>query len=436
MIAMLSLTLFSIACAVFTGVTISNFISDKRLTSSVIDPGVFATLLFLMLIGDFIALYIQPISADSLFERGFASFSVDTRLYSFALFALQLLSFAIGVVVATVIPFKPMQPRELTGEHTSVVLMYSVASPVFLCCAAFYLFKTISNPNATYQSIFHELPLLDVGIAIMVPMCALFCSTSKCGRSMCLAVAPVALGMICLGKRGPVLALMLILAAGWINIDWVIRKKYLVIGLVFLPLFLTTQRYIFREADRHETIGAFLDSKGGVLNAFFGTSEISNAESFTAVAAREKALRRPPQDLVLGVLLAPIPRSLCPLKPDGTSAYFTNAVSPHRWKTTKSEILTTGFGDCLIHFGRYFSPCAIFVLGFLWTRLLGMTCGNKRIEVFWLYLCLWGLYVFVRCDTYNLARFLWLSVLLWLVFQVVCRIRMMEFNDVRIIWRR
>jgi hypothetical protein len=113
----------------------------------------------------------------------------------------------------------------------------------------------------------------------------------------------------------------------------------------------------------------------------------------------------------------PFPRYLFPDKPLGASAYFTQFIAPTRWELTKSETLTTGFGDMYWHFG-FAAVLLLFALAFGWLWLCIRVINTSRESVIVsLPLLNFAMYTFVRGDVFNVGLILWPALIVIVAFR-------------------
>src|SRR5690606_9063946 len=129
---------------------------------------------------------------------------------------------------------------------------------------------------------------------------------------------------------------------------------------------------------------------GGFGELFFNSSEVAMAETITVIANDPATFSRPPFEGFLGLLMFPLPRSIFQFKPFSSPAHFTEALSPARWLTTQTEILTTGYGDLIMQFGIWGALPVAAVLAFIWLRgCLRVIHRPAMHTAIWLPLFIW-----------------------------------------------
>jgi hypothetical protein len=313
--------------------------------------------------------------------------------------------------VARARPIRSFEPAKLLAAQ--IIFVAGLLTAILIM-----LFHSGGDANLSYQVITRENPAIAL-FAWLQPTClALVIAHSR---------RPISKGSLFLTSAG---VLVLALSGG-------ARVMPLVCGLVFLvaysdsrrlpawlyapaipilSVFLAASRYAFRENDFSGSFSQYLDEHGGLLSLFFSGEEIGFAKTFTAVYSFAPDLQMFPAHSLFALLLAPIPRSIIPWKPFGSSATFTSYFSPERWELTKSETLITGFGDTVWQFGTIGATIAMVLLGFVWmSTCISLINGPKNRMIELLPIALWCGYSFMRGDLFNIGLLLW-PVLFLIIF--------------------
>lgn len=417
-------------------------IESPKLGRSIIAPATFVLVLDLVFLLDFLILTGDQTSAYTLFEHH-QSIRRGSVIDALAVFTGYHFVVLIGVMAAIYLPQREIRSDVVDAHRTprffdrlrslqwmptpspgTLRLFVIAGMMLFLPCVLRYIWQSRGS-NVAHQLMLRQSPLIDVAITMVIPLLAYFGTFTRRYLPVLLCGVLIALSLMVAGKRGPVLAAGLITLATMYRFNLTIPRRYLWCLLPLLVCFLLTQRFLFRESFRHDSIGDFAQAKGGVLNVFFGTAEISNAEVLTTVLHGEALLHRPPSDLVLGSLLAPVPRAIVKNKPWGGSAHATAVLSPQRWRLTRSEVLVTGYGDLIMHFGIAGGACVLGMMAFGWTLAIRAVCSRDgQFHVFYFTLLLWGFYIFMRGDLYNLSRYVWFYLIIAVMSYVMVQTRL------------
>ena len=180
---------------------------------------------------------------------------------------------------------------------------------------------------------------------------------------------------------------------------------------------------MFREHANYASFADFISANGGLIDLFFLSEELSFAKMFTAVYELSPSLPVQPFGSFIAFFLAPVPRSLFPMKPYGASAFFMQHASPERWEWTKSESLVTGYADLYWQFGAIGAFIAMTILAFLWMWLCLLAIRTSRQStIIWIPLLIWAMYIFVRGDIFNLSLLLWPAVTLVVLHRLLTRL--------------
>lgn len=320
---------------------------------------------------------------------------------------------------------KVYEPDETTGFRLSRI-MFLVVIAVGMVGALMIArhLAAIFSGRLNRQLLFTSNPLLTISYSIICPGLAIFLAYRKAIKfSSILAVLASMIALSVTGSRGVMILVGLIylicltLSGYRIQAYW-----YLVFTPVMIYL-LAFSRFILRESFRFRSFGDFVSFRGGMGELFFNSSEVAMADAITVISNNTEILSRPPFENFLGLAMFPFPRAIFTFKPLGAAGYFTEALSPLRWAVTKSEILTTAYGELIMYYGLGAGALIGFVLAFIWLRacLRILNTSQTRIAI-WLPFLIWWMYLFVRGSLFNVGGSMWPFGMTLLAFTVLSRI--------------
>lgn len=365
-----------------------------------------------------------------IFERAFPVTSVDI-LTGYLYYTILFICAAVGMVLAQL----TFQPEECSAERSqaghgghlrSRVLFIAIISIGLL--GAYMTAQNLAallSGKITRQVLFTSNPLLTVAYSVVCPGLAIFLAHRHPTRlTSLLAILASMLVLSTTGSRGVIILLGVIFLINWtlhgrrIGAQWYL---VLVPTMVFLLAF---SRYILRESFRFRSFGDFVSYRGGLGQLFFNSSEVAMADAITVIAANTDLFARPPFENFLGVAMYPLPRSIFTFKPLGAAGYFTGIVSPLRWQVTKSEILTTAYGELVMYYGLWIGALLALVLAFFWLRacLRVMNASHQRTAI-WLPFLIWWMYLFVRGTLFNVGGSIWPFAVVMIGFTLLSRLR-------------
>jgi hypothetical protein len=304
--------------------------------------------------------------------------------------------------VARARPIRSFEPPKLLAAQ--IIFMAGLLTAMIM------LFRSGGDANLSYQVITRENPAIAV-FAWLQPTClALVLAHSRrpiSNGSLFATAASVLVLVFSGGARAMPLVCGLVFLVAYSDSRRLPAWLYAP-AIPILGLFLAVSRYAFRENDFSGSFSQYLGEHGGLLSLFFSGEEIGFAKTFTAVYSFAPDLQVFPAHSLFALLLAPIPRSIIPWKPFGSSAVFTSYFSPERWELTKSETLITGFGDTVWQFGTIGAMIAMILLGFIWISIcIFLINGPKNRMIELLPTALWCGYGFMRGDLFNIGLLLW-----------------------------
>jgi len=399
--------------------------SNKLLTlkGSALNPINFVAILNIFFMLDFIGLYYDPVI--DLYEEPFPISEMDIiRGYIFYLCSLLTMIFGItyGLYKQAVLPGKFVgYLNSVPTQHADMAFRLIL----FLCFIAVgFLFVSIDDlvsGTITRQNFFTENKLLHITFSALPAALAFYLREKNPLTSRCIiAVMLTILIIFATGSRGAVILIVIIFAYG-INVR--IRKLPTVLYFVAIPAvagLLLSARYFFRTSMQYDSLNSFIEDKGGLFSLFFNTAEISMAEIIVTIVKWGEYVSRYPFESFVGGFMYPLPRSIFTFKPLGAGGSFTEEFSPSRWEWTRSEIVTTGFGDLYLQFGFIGSLIMIFLLVYTWTRLVRSSLihlGSNSIII--MPFLMWWAYLFIRSGIFNMAGAIWSFLLILVVIRII-----------------
>lgn len=393
------------------------------IAGSIVNPLVLSSFLTALFTIDFIVVYYNTGLVMFEFKAGvepeLVVFAVEIfLLFSLAHYAAARLAIASSGFRKNVQYERVFEPNE-AGLWASAIL-FIVASGLGASSVLIYL--AAQDLNSSFQIIARENPAVSIADFMQPVTLALLLAHLRkpAGPWGLLATAVTFLLTASVGgSRVVPLVCVLILVC---SIPRIYTFPYWLL-LVFAPfaaVFLAFLRFRFRESEGFSSFGDFLDQKGGLLNLFFGSEEVGFAKMFTSLLEVAAKMPTTPGTGILATVVYPIPRAIFPAKPLGTSAAFTDFMSPTRWVLTKSEMLVTGYGDLYLQFGILGGALALALLTYFWVRLTLLTLrGTARIYILGLPMALWLWYTFFRGDVFNASIILWSMVVELMVFAFI-----------------
>lgn len=363
----------------------------------------------------------------------FSAYSIDgpgAVLSGMLFFCLCAIALTAGILIPV---FGERPPPEAPKRKADVPPRAARAAKTLLFLAiALLLFITsevvvqsLQRGNLLYvagvrQTFFRNNQILYLLYGLCVPAFFIYGAMHKFGKNTLLAAAVFCTLLIPLGSRGLLVYILLGLSYWW-AMERPLPLPLLYAAAPILGIGAVVYRFFARDAYSFPTLSAFLDAKGGFFGVLFRTPDISFAEAIT-VAVNYVRMNRAPWDSLLGAVAAPFPRAIFPWKPAGASAQFTAESTPEYWALIKSEKTVTGFSNLLFDFGYVGALVSAFVLGLAWcsyVRSRNIGYGSAFVGPVGI-VCI---YIFCRGDIYNLALFVWPTLLAGVLFTLLSRMR-------------
>lgn len=363
-------------------------------------------------------------------------FSRDDILTAYSAYSILFLTAVMGMTIAQISwPTRSAElraPRNLDGpqlheaQRKSAILMYLIlAVSIVALLISMAAMGAVIDGEETRQVFFRRNKIIQIAFSLVCPGLAIFLSVRRPSTTVSLVVIVASVGAIsATGSRGLVILVLLIVAITLVTGGIRISTIWYVVVIPAVAFFLSVSRYFLRESWRYDSYAEFITDVGGYSELFFYSAEISLADAFATIIQQAETLPRAPFESLLGMIMYPLPRAIFEFKPWGASAYVTQELSPARWYWTKSEILTTGYGDLVLDFGLVGASVAAFFLAFVWLRsCLSAINGPSDRIVIWLSFLIWWMYVFVRGDIFNIGGTLWPFITVIFAYNIISRIR-------------
>jgi hypothetical protein len=391
------------------------------LKGSVFNPLVFVSFINFFFILDFYYLYNNP--EISFYETNFVILEsyIDEGFVIFTMFNFV---FAICVVIATFcskldseLLIKPV----LNKKAANRAFRLTVCLAFLIAILNYDLYLSMFSGQISRQILFSSNPLYHIIFSLILPTFALYSACLGTDKKRLIKAYLLTLLVIFLsGSRGNIiLATIIFIIAGFP----VIRRLPSYLLFVAIPVvtaFLLVTRYYLREVWYYSSIADFVNDYGGVGQVFFNSTEISMAEVLVTISLWKEQLVRYPFESFVGGLMYPLPRSIFEFKPVSPGGVLTDLLSPTRWELTRSEIVTTGYGDLLMQFGIAGALIVFSVMTFFWVKLVIATLKSSlQYQILLVPFLIWWPYVFLRADVFNMFGNLWSFFLAIFIYRVL-----------------
>lgn len=388
------------------------------------NPVFFIGFINIFFIMDFYFLYQEP--SIEIFETSFVVLRDDIVWGMFVYSAFNL-SFFLACITSN-FWFKSNKSNgdSYVVDHVAAANTFKVVvlMNVALIIVNAELFLSMLLGDTTRQVLFSSNQGLHIIFSLIIPSFALY-SASKGGNFRSVLI-PFVISFILIfvsGSRGGLILLVIILFIASNKSIRQIRGVYLFAAIPFVAGLLLVSRYYLRESWRYSSMGEFINDNGGIGQVFFSTSEISMAEVIVTITMWKEQIDRFPFESMLAAIMYPLPRAIFEFKPFGSGGVLTELLSPLRWEFTRSEIVTTGYGDLLMQFGFTFSILVFFVISTIWIRgVLSVITGGIQKQILFLPFLIWWPYVFLRADIFNLAGNVWAFILAMFIYCIFKRL--------------
>ena len=364
---------------------------------------------------DFSALYLRIINGD---EVTFLTYTirhpeeVENGFLYFVLCAISAssaVSFSSYSITKSKIRYRHNQP---TTDKLAALIVFLIAL-IFAAIVFVIIYKTASQGGSIFhvaavrQTFFRENQLLSLLYSLLLPATILYISRSLNSKKAIYTASLMAVILVApVGSRSIVLniAIALVFAMVMKGVRFPVLALYLLAPAI--GVLISAMRYI-REFDYHQSFSAMLDYYGGVWGGLFNTAEVSMAEVITVIITF-KPVDRGIFDSLIGIFVAPIPRSIIPWKPWPAGTEFTRTADIEYWELVKSDMAVTGFGDLAMSFELYSVGLIIFILFYWWAKILIRAAVHSQASLaMWGPICIIVSYLFVRGDIFIVAFFMW-----------------------------
>lgn len=395
----------------------------KWLRGSAFNPIIFIVLLSSFFTLDYIGLYQEPLL--DIFEESLLITNSDVVLsYAYYIIWLSVICLAFyfglnnkgssGTFIYSYLKNTTRKDSELT--------FYIV---LFLCIIAviglFLVGGDVFSGDISRQIFYTQNKFFHIAFSMLPAAFAIYCrDQNPMSKKLILFFMISVCIVLATNSRGNLILLCLIYGYMFNYRITKVRASWLFLSVPFVAFVLLWSRFVFRESWRYESLASFVQDRGGLFAVFFQTSEISMAEVITTISKWGDEVPRYPFESFVGALMYPLPRSIFEFKPLGAGGDFTAEFSPMRWLLSKSEIVTTGFGDLQLQFGFLISSVVLFVLSYTWIRLIKCAANKFPSEaVFAIPLLIWWMYIFLRSGIFNMGGAIWSALLVIAILRFV-----------------
>lgn len=404
---------------------LANNKSYKALSASAINPIVFVAFLGLFFMLDFY--YFYQIKVIDLFEYSFVISEADI-VDGFFIYTCFNFIFFITVMYFSLFYRVKVKPADffIINKDVAKTCFWTVKlSLVFILVLNFQIFIKMFSGEVTRQVAFSSNQLIHIFFTLILPAFAIYASAHRTEwKKLLLAFIVSAFFIALSGSRGNLLFLLIIVTFVFSFNIKKIHSYFLILAIPVVAFVLLVTRYFFREAWRYNSIFDFIDDKGGVGHVFFSTAEISMAEVLVTINVWKDELIRYPFESFVGGLMFPLPRAIFTFKPTGSGGVLTDLLSPLRWELTRSEIVTTGYGDLIMQFGVLGGLFVFFIMCFIWCKSVFKVLNmSQQSMIFLLPFLLWWPYVFIRADIFNMFGSIWSFCLMYAICIFVKKIK-------------
>ncbi len=395
----------------------------SSLKGSVFNPLVFASFINFFFVIDFYYFYSNP-SID-FYETEFVVLEkyIDEGFMVFTLFNFCFVLFSFFAVVNSKRKIKVISSNTLFNYKAAELTFKLVACLAFVIALLNYdLYLSMFSGQISRQILFSSNPLYHIIFSLMLPAFALYASClSHNMRRLINAYLLTLLVIFLSGSRGNIiLATIIFIVAGFPTI----RRLPSYILFLLIPAvtaFLLISRYYLREVWYYSSITDFVNDYGGVGQVFFNSTEISMAEVLVTISLWKEQLIRYPFESFVGGIMYPLPRSIFEFKPVSPGGVLTDLLSPIRWELTRSEIVTTGYGDLLMQFGLSAGLIVFSIMTFFWVKLVVKTLNSTlQLQILLIPFLIWWPYIFLRADVFNMFGNLWSFFLAIFIYRAIC----------------
>jgi hypothetical protein len=363
--------------------------------------------------------FLSGIGYTTIFRGGTAVYD-DQIVWSFVVFFTFGLCAIVGMHAARLPLLTPTVKRLPTGVVRFHILLWTIPAAVIVAVIYRQTGGNLLAMQYSRQVILREIPAVYLCSYVTLAAAVYWAASARFKLLDLTVLAFYSIALFSFGGRSFLLLVIVALAINVCNKKgWMPGRLSLIFAVPILVLAISASYFFLREDDQSSGFFGYVSSQGGVVDASFGTADISLADAlhFSTLYDGPRSI----QNFLLGPLLFPVPRSLMSEKPEGTSTNFTRYFDPLRWALTGgSQVVTTGFGDVYINAG-YLLGIPIIIAVFWWfgrNTIMGFRAGGPG-GIYLVVFTLYWLYVFIRSDVFNLAPTLWIVAGLHFYFRVL-----------------
>lgn len=395
----------------------SRFMEYKN---AALNPVVFYSFLNIFFVFDFYFFFHNP--EIRFFETSFVVLESDV-LKGFLIYTFFNFVFLFILCVGLLLPSfnNSFSHYKFDSKTASLSFFASVIFCFLLFFVNFSTYIQMFSGQVSRQILFSSNPLYHIAFSIVLPLFAIYASSVDSNkRKLLFAYFLTILVVFISGSRGNIIfATIVLFFSGFPSIRRM-PSYFLFFSVPLAAVFLLISRFYLREQWFYSSINDFISDKGGLGQVFFNSTEISMAESIVTINLWADQLDRYPFESFIAGLMYPFPRSIFEFKPLGSGGVVTELLSPGRWDLTRSEIVTTGYGDLLMQFGIVGGLIVYSIIVLFWVlSLLKVIKSNFQFRVFMLPFLIWWPYIFLRADIFNMLGHVWTLFLALFVYYFV-----------------
>lgn len=364
---------------------LSNSTTYGKLSRSALHPFNVVAFMLMVINLNFLWCYLRLIDDEPVYFARF-SFSSFNELYlGYLYFIVSALCIVAGIALGSNIKTKKNLASSLYEEFRakSAVRVLTIAFISTGLTSVIVVKSALDMGGLFYVAMTRQVFLSENAYlvplySVLVPAFVIWCSFSKSSLLFKMLLAAFAIALLLpIGSRSSLfyiaVCLITLVAARSIRIP--VFSLY-VLAPLSVPI-LVTLRY-FREYSNQGSFSQFLDAREGQL--LFGGADFQFAEPIVYLVNNDVLQRYPLETFVAG-LLAYVPRSLFPLKPEGPSTELTMLSDLQRWELVQSEWIIGGLANLYVELGPFFALLVLFLVSLVWARILKSSASRGSIGV-------------------------------------------------------
>jgi hypothetical protein len=201
-----------------------------------------------------------------------------------------------------------------------------------------------------------------------------------------------------------------------------IPRHYFAIGLAVVGLLsIVAVNYRIAVSYNQQISLESLVSSGNVLNS----NDVAFAETNLALSnMKRRQVEGFLGEDILGFFLAPIPRSVMPIKPFTGSIQFTKVYDEYHYTRFHRGLTIGAFNEIEYDYPFPLALVVIYLIGAVWGWAFARAAAARSIHGFAMTVALYAmLYVFCRSDLESIGQIAWAFAIYWVVIEPCRRIK-------------